>query len=396
MPTNYNAHAIGVLIAKYIRKELTADESVQLQEWVYRSSENKALFEELTQQMEKKLIDWHAAGDEEDEMWEEIKKRLEKDAGAKVVSLQRGWKYAAAVVLLLAGVMYFAIVRSDKGESVANTENTNKPVHDKAPGKDGAILKLADGREIVLDDAANGLLAQQGKTEVIKKDGALLYTPAAGSGDILYNTLSTPRGRQFQLALPDGSRVWLNAASSITYPTSFASNERVVKVSGEVYMEIAKDASRPFRVAVRGMEVEVVGTVFNVNAYEDEEAIKTTLVEGKVKVKKDQAMMVLKPGQQSVLTTTGLKLKDNADVGQALAWKNGFFQFDNDDLQTVMRQLGRWYDVAVAYEGAVPEISFSGELRMQSKLSEVLALLEKWDVRFRVEGNRVVVLSKRN
>jgi transmembrane sensor len=181
----------------------------------------------------------------------------------------------------------------------------------------------------------------------------------------------------------------------VRYPVAFTGDVRRVEITGEAYFEVAH-SNKPFFVSVRGMEVQVLGTVFNINAYVDEEVIKTTLAEGKVKVKTDQAIMVLKPGQQAQATRAGLKLKENADVEQALAWKNGFFQFDNDNLKTVMRQLGRWYDVTVIYEGAVPDISFSGKLRMQSKLSEVLTLLEKWEVRFRAEGNRVIVLPESN
>jgi transmembrane sensor len=392
------------LIYRHIRQELTNDEASELQAWIHESEKNRLFFEravDANQLME----EIHSREEQdlfldEDKAWEKF-----QSLGLHAIT-NRGsifrivwWKYAAAVILLLVCVTYFIMLRNEKGESIVKTENANKTISDKEPGKDGAILKLADGREIVLDNAANGLLVQQGKSEVVKKDGQIIYDSSKVSTDEgelegAYNTLSTPLGRQYQLVLSDGSRVWLNAGSSITYPTAFKGKRRVVNVTGEVYMEVAKDPSKPFTVIAEGMTVQVLGTKFNIAAYTGENGVQTTLVEGTVKIKSGDRQVNLKPGQQAQATNETIIVKSNVDIQKAIAWKNGVFYFKEDNLKTIMKQIERWYDVDVVYEGNAGNEEFSGKIFRNSKLSELLQLLQASDINFKIEGRTLIIKGK--
>jgi transmembrane sensor len=224
----------------------------------------------------------------------------------------------------------------------------------------------------------------------------LQYNNAGKNGtEVLYNTLSTPRGRQFQLVLPDGSRVWLNSASSITFPTAFTGKDRLVKLEGEAYMEVAKDASHPFKVSINEMQVEVLGTHFNINGYVNEVLVKTTLLEGRVKVRSSATnqQAILVPGEQAQINRqnqTINKIKD-VDVDAEVAWRFGNFQFNNADLKTVMRQLERWYDVEVVYNGEVPDREFLGTIPRRLNLSKVLTLLQGQNVHFKIDGKKIIV-----
>ncbi|MBN8860438.1 MAG: FecR domain-containing protein [Sphingobacteriales bacterium] len=309
------------------------------------------------------------------------------------------WQRAAAVIFfILAGAISWWIVsdhRNNKKEPVATVQYSI----DVPPGKNGAILKLADGREVVLDSLADGVVATQLGTKVELKDGRLVYDAGKKNpGEILYNTMTTPKGRQFQLVLPDGTRVWLNAASSITYPATFAGNTRRVKVSGEAYFEVAKMKDTPFEVAINNMaEVKVLGTHFNINAYEDEGGIKTTLLEGSIQTSllgtgNAQEYVVLKPGQQAEMTNK-IKLNESVNTDQVMAWKNGLFNFENASLEEVMRQLSRWYDIKVVYEQGIPGMVFGGEMSRNVSLAGLLNGLQRAGVHFRIEeGNRLVVM----
>jgi hypothetical protein len=271
--------------------------------------------------------------------------------------------------------------------------------NDVKPGKNGALLTLSDGRQVLLDSLSNGVVAVQANAAVQLKDGRLLYEKTGGTSPgnaeaIAYNTMSTPRGRQFQLVLPDGTKVWLNAASSLRYPTSFTGNDRKVEINGEAYFEVAKDVQRPFLVKINEeTEVEVLGTDFNVNAYRDEPVIATTLLEGAVRVVLKKKVQLLSPGQQVQVKGTGLKLIKEADVAQAVAWKNGAFSFVNADLPTVMRQVARWYNVDVEYKGAIPAGEFNGKIGNSLTLDQLLKGLAKTRINYRIEnGNKILIL----
>ncbi len=310
---------------------------------------------------------------------------------------------AASVALLVAAAACFLLIKpAKKITGLTSRENIK---NDVAPGGNKAVLTLANGTTIVLDRAHNGQVANQGNIKVVKvNSGLLAYSPqsAAGSGQpavngkeavVQFNRLSTPRGGQYQLVLPDGSKAWLNAASSIRYPTAFAGKERKVEITGEVYFEVAHDPDKPFRVAVGDMEVEVLGTHFNINAYEDEATIKTTLLEGGVKVTEGSHVQMLKPGEQAGLNRDGqISLVKDANVDAAVAWKDGYFSFDKADLQTVMHQLSRWYNVDVVYQGDIPPQEFGGEIQRNLNLSQVLLVLKQSQIHFKIEGNNLIVL----
>lgn len=290
--------------------------------------------------------------------------------------VMRRWGWAAACIILLISAGIYWWPSQQPAEQVAVT------VADVTPGSNKAILTLADGTQISLDSNASRMIR-----EGIRQEGnQLQYDGAAG---VSLNTLSTPRGGQFQVKLPDGTMAWLNAASSIRYPAAFIGKERVVEITGEVYFEVAKNAKMPFRVKAGNRQViEVLGTHFNVCAYNDETIARTTLIEGAVRVQG----MLLKPGQQAQTGTDGTKIMQ-VHTDQAIAWKNGFFDFEDADLEDVMRQLSRWYDLEVIYEGKPPRMQFGGKMSRDLKLSDILAGLKGASVHFRIdEGRKLIVL----
>ncbi|MCK7558434.1 DUF4974 domain-containing protein [Chitinophaga sedimenti] len=251
---------------------------------------------------------------------------------------------------------------------------------------------------MVLDSLGNGVIGIQNGTKLSLQNGELTYNGGDPTATIIYNNLSTPRGRQFRVLLPDGTKVWLNAASSLRYPTAFVGDKREVAVVGEVYFEVAKNAAQPFIIDVDGKaRIQVLGTRFNVNAYANEASIRTTLVDGSVKVFSDEdaSFVVLQPGQQAQISHangSAIKVVSDADVDKAVAWKSGIFNFNNSSLQEVMRQVERWYDIEVVYEKNIPDITFGGKLSNDVSLSGLLQSLKESDVNFRIEGRKVIVL----
>jgi ferric-dicitrate binding protein FerR (iron transport regulator) len=310
-----------------------------------------------------------------------------------VISLKR--VTIAAAVLGIIVLSTFLLLNKSRSAQLAKAENNVQRFKDDvAPGGNKAILTLADGSVIFLDDAKNGTLTQQGSAKVIKLDGKLLYDLSAEkTKQVVYNTISTPKGGQYQLELPDGSLVWLNASSSIHFPTSFTEKERRVEITGEAYFEVAKNARQPFIVAVNSSEVQVLGTHFNINAYNDEEDVRTTLLEGSVKFVDGSNTSLLQPGQQSQLTKDRVvKVANNVDVNEVVAWKNGLFSFENAGIETIMRQLSRWYDVNIEYKGKTDDI-FVAEISRNIKLSDVLKALELTGrVKFEIDGKKIVVM----
>ena len=330
-----------------------------------------------------------------------------EERNGKLRTLWKRWGAAAAVLLVLGSGMYWWL---GKRNGVAE-----KPViaelKDVDPGKAGAVLTLADGTQVVLDSMGNGWATAQNGTRVLLKDGQLAYDPAnAGNGTIAYNTMTTPRGRQFRIVLPDGTKVWLNAASSIYYPTAFTGAERKVKITGEAYFEVAaykQEGARkawPFIVDVDGRaHVKVLGTHFNISAYKNEAAMQTTLLEGAVKVALPNTRteplheVTLRPGMQARISNkTGspvnISVDNTADLAKVMAWKEGVFNFEDVGLEEAMRQLERWYDIDVVYEKGVPDIYFFGKISRDMPLKSVLKMLEDSEVRFRLEAGRKLVV----
>ncbi|MCS3794819.1 FecR family protein [Niastella sp. OAS944] len=315
-------------------------------------------------------------------------------------------KYAAAAAVLIAflSLAYIWVVRSTEKKVTAKQQNKTYK-NDVLPGTQKALLTLGDGTVIELDNAQNGTLASQGGTKIIKMDGTINYENAK-AGQTLYNTIATPRGGQYQVVLPDGTLVWLNAASSIHFPTRFNDKERRVEITGEAYFEVKKDAHKPFHVITPTQDVEVLGTHFNVNAYSDESAVKTTLLEGKVKVsqsaignrqsaKNAERAVILKPGEQAELAGPIADSRftiAEANIEQVMSWKNGLFQFNNADIQTIIRQLARWYNLEVEYSKPPDDNLYYVEMPRNSKLSSILKVLElTGNIHFEIEGHKLIV-----
>lgn len=295
------------------------------------------------------------------------------------------WRVAAAVILMLCATAVMKYY----------TTSPVTPVIAKMPaGSNRAILTLADGGVVALDAAHNGVVSRQGGAVVTKTGSALDYSNTATEKAVMH-TLSTPPGSQFELRLPDGSKVWLNSASSLIFPTAFTGSERVVKLRGEAYFEITQDVKRPFKVNASEVTVEVLGTSFNVNAYTDEAQVLTTLATGKVRVAAGKASVLLTPGEQAVTTqATGSTTSRMADIRKVTAWKNGMFEFNDADLPAILREIARWYNVQIVYQTTAVPYHYGGGIGRNQQLQDVLDMLEaSGPNKFRVQGNTVYVLS---
>ena len=320
---------------------------------------------------------------------------------AKMHRLKRIWPRVAVAASLLGIVVLGGYYLRHKLEF---EQRINLTATDIAPGHSQAILTLANGRQITLDQSAAGQLSTQGHAALVKSDSNVLsYQRRLDDGGAdaapLMNTLTVPKGGQYQLVLSDGTKVWLNSASAIQYPVFFAGDRREVFVSGEVYMEVAKDVRHPFVVITEHTAVTVLGTRFNLMAYPDEPAVKTTLVEGSVKVAIpgiEKTAKIIQPGQQAVVEKGGdgvrVKSVDAADVS---AWTNGYLSLDDYSVEEFMNQIARWYDVTVEYEGPVPKKQFGGLVNRNARLSDVLAILDKAGILTRQEGRHIYILGQK-
>ncbi|HZY39501.1 MAG TPA: FecR domain-containing protein [Mucilaginibacter sp.] len=267
--------------------------------------------------------------------------------------------------------------------------------HDLAPGGNRATLTLANGSKINLNSTKNGAFTTQPGAHILKQGGQLFYKAAENESSAIpvsYNTLTTPKGGQYQLILADGTKVWLNAASSLKFPTAFVGSERIVELTGEAYFEVAKNAKQPFKVKTSGQIVQDIGTRFDVNSYTDEDAVTTTLVEGSVKIYDAQGQTLIRPGQQYLSKMTGLpEVKTDVDIDEVTAWKSGMFQFDDADIKTIMRQISRWYNVDVEYLGQLPASTYHGRISRNSNASTVLKILELSGINFTIERGKIIV-----
>jgi transmembrane sensor len=305
---------------------------------------------------------------------------------------RRAWMAAAAVLLLVAGVGgYRQLTGGNKQVTIA----ARAVKQDVAPGKHAAVLTLAGGRRVLLDSSISDTVGRQGNTTIINMKGLLAFQgqPAGSASELVYNTLTTNSGNQYQLILPDGSKVWLNAASSIRFPVSFGAKERKVEVTGEAYFEVVTNANRPFLVQHENTMVKVLGTSFNINTYADERALTATLLEGAIAVGVDGNNKVIRPGQQARIGAGGgISILDNVSTEEVVAWKNDLFFFRSADIGTIMRQLARWYDIQIAYQGEDIGERFYAKLPRSVHLSEALdALSLTGKVHFELEGKKVIV-----
>ena len=368
------------LLNRFKNGETTVQEEVLLKYWLHHHEEETTRLS---------TADFSKA---EKEIWEAI-------SPSKIVTpfYKRYTSIAAAAILMLGvSLSIYFYTNPYQSNSVKNKATVAKKIEH---GGNKAILTLADGKKIILDEAANGELVKVSGIKITKAaDGRLVYSiadQAKNDGKILFNTIETPKGGQYQINLPDGSSVWLNAASKITFPTRFIGSERKVNLSGEGYFEIAKNKKMPFKVVTALQEVEVLGTHFNINSYTDEANTKTTLVEGSVKVKllSEQQSSVLKPGEQAVITSNKLKV-DDVDVEAVIAWKNGYFRFDDEELESIMHKVERWYNVDVVYNNEKMKSEKLGGITTRfSEVDDLLKMLElTGKVKFKIDGRKIIVL----
>ncbi|HEY8957719.1 FecR family protein [Chitinophaga sp.] len=367
---------IAQLIYRQRSGELSEPDQEMLNTWLEASEQNRRLFAELSSGQ----LEAITRSEADQEKLQASIERVYLATGIKpgpaniYMSKWRTWRWAAAVlVLALAGAWALRLVQ-------ANKQPPLMAVHtDVAPGSRKATLQLGNGSTIVLDDAQNGVIANQGKT-VIKKSasGQLVYdASAAVATEITYNTIATPNGGEYEVILPDGSHVWLNAASSIRFPAAFTGNTRQVEINGEAYLEVVKNAKAPFIVVSGKHSVEVLGTAFNIHSYPKEENIATTLIKGSIRIVAGKNTKVLQPGQQSLVSRNAgdIRLAPEVNMEEVLAWRNGKFIFDDTNMKTVVSQLERWYDVSINYTG-MEDYRFNGEISRNVSLSKVLKMME--------------------
>lgn len=417
--------AIRYLIGQYMNDELTAQQQVELLQLLGQQEENE-LIDVLRDMMEAESAT--ATAVDADTMQASLQRVLAADKVAepatpgKLVTMRRRWRWVAAAACVLTLVVTGYVWLNKKRETVPEAVASNPYKNDVQPGGNKAMLTLSDGQQIVLDSAANGILVKEGNSEVRKDGASIKYQPAIGNPQsaIAFNTLSTPRGGEYKLDLPDGSKVWLNAASSIRYPTAFTGNRREVELEGEGYFEVAKNAAKPFHVKTGTQDIEVLGTHFNVKAYKDEETVKTTLLEGKVKVGSRQfavgggekakgkgpkangieQFIVLKPGEQAIALANPLTIDHSSftidhspDLQQTMAWKNGQFIFRDERIENIMKQISRWYDVSVEYAGKPNQEGFTATIPRNVPVSKVLRYLELTTlVHFTIDGKKITVM----
>jgi len=386
---------IKELILKRLRETLTPAEEQALEAWMMESDQNRAIVEELSDPQ--RLAESFAKLDSlhPDQVWKRVKSNSE-DILVSPLFLRRRLRtltsYAAAVVLLIAAGIYFQ-EHTKKTLTVRPEMQLSMDV--AAPSTNHSVITLSDGQEIYIDSAKAGVVAIEGNVSIRKNsNGSIEYVDSGHDGPLQYNTLTVPRGSQIaSIILSDGSLVVVNAGSKIRYPVSYSRSERGIDITGEAYIEVVKDTRRMFTVTGGGMITEVLGTHFNINTYPDETGMKVTLLEGSVKVSGGTKHKVIKPGEQTVYERGIMQVRTGIDVNQVIAWKNGLFDFQDKHLPEVMRQISRWYDLTVIYEGKIPEIEFFGQMGRNLKLSDVLNVLKDAGLHFRMEeGRRLIVL----
>jgi transmembrane sensor len=390
---------IGSLLLKYNQGEITEEEKTILDNWIQASPENNRLFATLTNndELQAKLNQLHEIEGTKEDARKRVMEML--FPGAIITPMRRAthslWKTVAAAVVVTAvvGTGAWFLLKKENPKQVAVVQPTETRVQsDVAPGGYKARLILDDGSAIDLDSVGSGKLAQQGNMQVMNADGQLMYKKdATNETKSLYNTLKTARGQMYPVKLSDGSAVWLNSSSSIRFPVAFNEQERRVEITGEAYFEVAHNDRKPFMVSVNGMTVQVVGTVFNINSYTDEGSTKTTLLKGAVKVKQGDRQVMIKPGEQAEVVEDIIKVRTGVNLSKEVAWKNGLFYFKNEDLKAIMRQISRWYDVDVVYEGNISNEEISGKIYRNANLSEVLKLLNVLDVNYKIEGKKLTI-----
>lgn len=385
---------IHYLLEAYIFKRATAIEENELMEWILEAGEDSELKNYI-------LEVWNGYNSTEDlsyvnwnEMYSRIKQQTEGALEPKVRKMRWFRLTAAAAVLIALAAGSYIYFAPGKKETIATIQPNQIDI--APPSTNKAVLTLSNGTKIEIDSIDNGMIALQGNVRIIKQSNGEITYAGSDAKEVSYNTLDVPRGsKPLSLTLSDGSQVWLNVGSSLTYPTAFTGKQRKVKISGEAYFEIAHNAKMPFIVQHDDVTVSVLGTHFNVNTYEDETEERITLLEGSVRVNKKMVSQLLKPGQQATIINkiSDIKVLDNVNMDEVIAWKNGKFKFvENTDIGPIMRQISRWYNVDIEYKGRVNQ-RFWGSISKDVNVSRVLEILEATGgVKFKVEGNKITVM----
>ena len=372
--------AINEILARWRNGQATAQEEQMVEAW----------YESLVASGEIELSDAQKA-DWKTLILQRIEASIDQEEVIAIAPVHRvhflkriRW-VAAAVLILLVGIAYFSWFY----EAAAPDKKILASAI--APGKEGAKLKLSDGRTLLIDSLADGLIAEDGDVKVYKQNGQIVYV--GKTDELVYNEIVTDKGRQWSAQLPDGSTVWLNAASSLRYPLQFKGKERMVAMTGEASFNVVHNDQQPFRVQVRDQLVEDIGTEFNINAYNNEAAIVTTVIEGIASVQQGQQKVTVAAGKQASETNGALTVTE-ADTDKAIAWRKGLFNFDGADIRTVGRQLERWYNIEVVYEANLPNYQFGGGTYRNNNLQEVLKVLELSGVKFKLEAGGGTTVAK--
>lgn len=382
------------LLRKFDSKSLSEAEEQELDDWFNSIDYDMPLVKE------EEFLQEENFDNKRLKLLQEINK---KKHSARVISFSIKVAAAAVLVLMISGI-FWRNFSFDKKPSIVSGKKAPQKLQDITAGSQGAFLLLDNGEVIELDTAAFGNIATQSGAIIRNENGKLSYLANTKSPQrIAYNTLTTPSGKEYSLVLPDGSKVWLNAQSSISFPTSFDENERKVTLSGEAYFEVAKvpglKGNKPFKIKVNSLigkdkdvEIEVLGTSFNVNAYDNEPVIQTTLVEGKVRLHSGRKFADLAPSQQSNIFYNGNnQILSGINVNEVLSWKNGLFHFNKTDIHTILRQFSRWYNIDMVSEELNSHRSFSGKISRESKLEDVLNILDLSNIHYSTDGKKLII-----
>ncbi len=386
------AYRIAYLIAGYIRESLTEQEQEELNDWVNASDHNMRLFEDLT---DENNLQANLAWMDQVKSEESFRALLDKGAfkkNPKWSKLSPAWMAAAAIILLTGLFFIYRYTRSPKVSAVEIAMGDSSKLQ---PGGNRATLTFADGSIVDLTTAKNGLIKKEQGSDISKlNDGELIYVAdGTVAANAAMNILSTPIGGQYQLKLPDGTKVWMNAATTLKYPTHFPGDERRVELEGEAYFEVAKNEKQPFRVVLADSAgITVLGTHFNIMAYPEEMAKEVTLLEGTVAVNHRNELDRLEPGMQANITNAGITRQAGVDTAGITGWKNGLFVFHDVPIEFIMRQVERWYDAKVVYQGAIKQ-DFTATILRSEPVTKLLRILElNGYVHFKIENKTIYVL----
>ncbi|MBV7530720.1 FecR family protein [Chitinophaga sp. sic0106] len=389
MPTGKNNEYYRLLLQRWQQRKCSPHEALELLDYLCLPEADRLLLTEIQAAFDQATPDADVSGPG-DRVRQALLTHIQPPP--TIISLRsRGkWHYlAAAAVLAAIAVPAGKYLLSEKKPAI--TKAIQQEDHDISPGKNKAVLTLANGEKIILDSAGNQLLASQGGSAIRNRNGELTYDDN-GNQPPVYNTLTTAAGETYTLTLADGTKVWLNAASSIRFPSAFPGRERLVELTGEAYFEVAANANQAFRITTGKIAIDVLGTNLNVNAYTAAATTNTTLVSGAIKVNSPSGSLLLAPGEQSQVSANGSQTKQtNVNISSITAWKEGFFQFENTPLTEVLQQFAQWYNVEIVYEEKVNNRKFFGIINRNSSLKSVLRMLNANDILFRLEGNKLIV-----